>query len=171
MSTRGHRSAWASGARVVGAPRWTLPHNVWLVALFALVVACLPLQVAAAGAQAPDGHTAGTPQHSHSHSHGDRASDLAQQGLAVAESQLIADHSHMGVLRPMSHPGVDGVFTAVSSMNSLRMLTAVAAAAMAIVMVAAGTRLRARAPPIPRVWFGPARPGRMVIVELCVIRR
>ncbi|MCH9731918.1 MAG: hypothetical protein K0U84_19960 [Actinomycetia bacterium] len=89
----------------------------------------------------------------------------------MAESQLIANHSHAGVLRQMVSSGADGVVAVVRSMNPLRGLAVVAAAVMAVVMVAAGMWLRMRAPPISGVWFGPARPGRVVIADLCVIRR
>ena len=173
VSTLGRRCA-LGGTAGVGRPRWTSPRAAWLVALFALVVACLPVLSAAAGGQTQGGGPiAGTPPHSHSHSHGDThgSSGLAQQGLALAESQLIANHSHASVLRQMVSSGVDGVVAVVRSMNPLRGLAVVAAAVMAVVMVAAGMWLRMRAPPISGVWFGPARPGRVVIADLCVIRR
>ena len=115
--------------------------------------------------------------HGHGHvyvrdvTHGEPVTSADYLGVGVAARQLVADHPHVGALRGVVHPGIDGVVTAARSMNPLRVIAALAAIAIAVVMVAAGTWFRMRGPPISARWSGPVRPGRVVISELCVIRR
>ncbi|MGD9621602.1 MAG: hypothetical protein AB7G47_14985 [Mycolicibacterium sp.] len=178
MSTRGHRSAWAVGARAADARRWIL-IGAPLIALLAVAVACLPALSNVVGAHSHVAHPAGTLHSSHGHGHGDGhgythgepVTPAEYLAVGVAARQLVADHPHVGALRAVVHPGVDGVVTAARSMNPLRVIAALAAIAIAVLMVAAGTWFRMRGPPISTRWSGPVRPGRVVISDLCVIRR
>ncbi len=148
-----------------------------LIALLAVVVACLPALSNVVGAHGHGAHSAGT-LHSnyghgdgHGHTHGEPVTPAEYLGVGVAVRQLVADHPHVGALRGVVHPGIDGVVAAARSMNPLRAMAALAAIAIAVVMVAAGTWFRMRGPPISTRWSGPVRPGRVVISDLCVIRR
>ncbi len=176
VSTRGHRSAWAVGARSADARRWIL-IGAPLIALLAVVVVCLPALSNVVGAHDHGAHPAGTLHNNHGHgdghghTHGEPVTPAEYLGVGLAARQLVADHPHVGALRGVVHPGIDGVVTAVRSMNPLRVIAALAAIAIAVVMVAAGAWFRMRGPPISIRWSGPVRPGRIVICDLCVIRR
>ncbi|MCH9669759.1 MAG: hypothetical protein K0U80_18160 [Actinomycetia bacterium] len=180
MSTRGHRSAWAVSARAVDVRRWIL-IGAPLIALLAVVVAALPALSNVVGAHGHGVHPAGALHNNHAHghghgdghghTHGEPVTPAEYLGVGVVARQLVADHPHVGALRGVVHPGIDGVVAAVRSMNPLRVIVALAAIAIAVVMVAAGTWVRLRGPPISARWSGPVRLGRVVISDLCVIRR
>ena len=143
--------------------------RAWLMAVLIVLLAFMPVLNFASSSDARGGHAAGASQHDHEH--GQDVASAAQLGLVAAANHVVAVHPHLGALHQMVYPGIDGVVAAVRSMNPLRMLVAVAVIAMALVMVAFAGLNRSRAPPISGEWPGPARPGRVVIADLCVIRR
>ncbi len=176
VSLCGRRGAGAGMPALNGAQRPVMPSPMWLIAVLVVLVACVPVLNFVSSSDTRGGPAAGASHHDHSHSHShSQTQDVAQAaqlGLVLAAHHVIAaDHSHAGVLHQMVYPGIDGMVSAVRSMNPLRMWAAIAVIAMALVMFAFASSIRSRAPPIFGAWLGPARPGQVVIADLCVIRR
>jgi len=147
----------------------------WLVAALVVVVACLPVpHCGSGGAGSHDGagdHRGPAGLVSHHELH---AAQGKHPGFGVALEHVVVDHPHAVALREAVCQGIDGMAAAaVRSVSALRLLTAVAGmvAAAAVVFVAVVGLHRLRGPPGGGAWFGPVRPGRIVLADLCVIRR
>jgi hypothetical protein len=145
-----------------------MSSRTWLIAALVLLVACMPVLNFVSGSATPDGHAGAS---HHGHEHGQGVAQAAQLGLAAEANHVVAAHPHIGALHQLVYPGIDGVFGAIRSMNPLRVLAVVAVIAMALTMFIFAGLKRSRAPPKSGGWLGPARPGRAVIADLCVIRR
>jgi len=147
-----------------------MSSRTWLIAVLVVLVACVPVLNFVSSSNAHGSHAAGASHHGHEH--GQTVAQAAQFGLVAATNHVMAaQHPHAGALNQMAYPGIDGMVAALRSINPLRVLAAVAVVAMALVMFAFAGLSRSRAPPTPGAWLGPARPGRAVITDLCVIRR
>ena len=145
-----------------------------MIAALVVLGTCVPVLNFASSSDTHGSHAAGAAHHTHDHEHdhGQIVAQAAQFGWVASAGHVItADHSHAGALHKTVYLGIDAVVAAFRSMNPLRVLAAVAVIAMALAMSAVAGFDRSRGPPVLRVWLGPARPGRAVITDLCVIRR
>ncbi|MCH9730425.1 MAG: hypothetical protein K0U84_12260 [Actinomycetia bacterium] len=171
MSVRGRRGAGGGRARTDAAHGRWIWSRTWLIGVLVVLGACVPALSFVSGGDA-HGSRAGASHHAPDHDHGQIVAQAAPFGGDTSAGHVvIADHSHVGALHQLVYPGIDGVVAALRSVNPLRVLAAVAVIAMAMVMSAVAASNRSRAPPRSGVWLGPARPGRAVIADLCVIRR
>ena len=172
MSPRGRRAAGVGDARTDGVQRRLMVSSrTRFIAMLVVLLACVPVMNFLSSSDTHLGHVAGASHHDQGHDHGQNVALAAQLGLVVAADQVVAAHPHLGALRELVNPGVDGVVAAVRAVNPSRMLALLVVLAMALAMVAFAGLNRSRAPPVSRAWLGPARPGRVVIADLCVIRR
>lgn len=137
-----------------------------LVALLIGVIAALPLML---HCQPGDTHQ-GAPA---AHHRVDLAavSESMAGTAAVIGAQVLADHPHVGsAVHGALCQSVDGLTAALRVDNPLRLLAALTAAMVAAVLAAPLVSRIGRGPPV-RARASFSRSGRVLLTDLCIIRR